>query len=133
MPKKEMEGALPAGDRINRRRVGTDKEELAAAFLESRGLRILEHNFRCRQGEIDLIARDGEYLVFVEVKYRKSREFGDAAGAVGPAKQKTICRVADFYRLSRGLGEGTSVRYDVVAIQGEEVRWIPNAFFHRYR
>lgn len=117
----------------NNRRLGADKEALAASYLESRGVSILERNFRCRQGEIDLIARQGEYLVFAEVKYRGSKDKGNALEAVGPAKQARICRVADYYRAVHGIGDNTCVRYDVIGIQGEEIQWVPNAFPHKYR
>ena len=83
-------------------------------------MRILERNFRRgRNGEIDIIGRDGKYLVFVEVKYRSGDEKGNAAEAVTTAKQRTICRVADYYRYLHHYGEDTWVRYDVVAIQGD--------------
>ena len=83
-------------------------------------------------GEIDIVARQGGYLVFVEVKYRSGDEKGNAAEAVTTAKQRTICRVADYYRYVHHYGEDTWVRYDVVAIQGETLHWIPNAFPHHY-
>ena len=67
---------------MNKREVGAAYEEAAAVFLEKNGVRILERNFRCRQGEIDLIGRDGEYLVFFEVKYRKNADAGLPAEAV---------------------------------------------------
>ena len=85
-----------------------------------------------RNGEIDIVGRDGKYLVFVEVKYRSGDEKGNAAEAVTTAKQRTICRVADYYRYLHHYGEDTWVRYDVVAIQGEALHWIPNAFPHHY-
>ena len=66
---------------MNKREVGAAYEEAAAVFLEKNGVRILERNFRCRQGEIDLIGRDGEYLVFFEVKYRKNADAGFPAEA----------------------------------------------------
>ena len=68
----------------------------------------------------------------VEVKYRSGDEKGNAAEAVTTAKQRTICRVADYYRYLHHYGEDTWVRYDVVAIQGEALHWIPNAFPHHY-
>ena len=64
----------------NRRQIGTEEEALAAEFLEGRGYRIVERNFRCRLGEIDLIARDGSVLVFIEVKYRNVRGSGGGSG-----------------------------------------------------
>lgn len=118
--------------KVNKRKLGADKETMAIAYLEAKGFRILTRNFRCRQGEIDVIARHGEYLVFVEVKYRKDAEKGSPQAAVGIQKQKKICRVADYYRLTREMGDGVAVRYDVIAIQGNEITWIPNAFPHCY-
>ena len=106
---------------------------MAADFLEKKGVLILERNFRCRQGEIDLICRDGEYLVFVEVKYRRNNQKGAPQEAVGTAKQKKICLVGAYYRMLHHLGNDTAVRYDVIAIEGEEIQWIPNAFPHRLK
>lgn len=117
---------------MNKRQVGTDKEQLAAAYLTARGMRILERNFRGRRGEIDIIGCHKGYLVFVEVKYRESRAKGSALEAVDARKQRQVCRVADEYRCRHRLGDNTMVRYDVVAIQGEEIQWIPNAFPHSY-
>lgn len=118
---------------MNNRKVGTDWEEKASAYLESLGMQILERNFRCRIGEIDLIGRHRGYLVFVEVKYRSGPGKGNAAEAVDYRKQRQICRVADFYRLRHGLGEDTPVRYDVVAVTGERMEWVENAFYHLAR
>ena len=107
---------------------------MAADYLEKQGMRILERNFRNgKTGEIDIIGRDGKYLVFVEVKYRSGSDKGNAAEAVTAAKQRTICKVADYYRYVHHYDEETWVRYDVVAIQGEKLVWIPNAFPHHYR
>ena len=118
---------------MNTRQTGNVYEQMAADYLEKQGMRILERNFRRgRNGEIDIIGRDGKYLVFVEVKYRSGDEKGNAAEAVTTAKQRTICRVADYYRYLHHYAEDTWVRYDVVAIQGETLHWIPNAFPHHY-
>lgn len=95
-------------------------------------MEILERNFRCRQGEIDIIGRQNGYLVFVEVKYRRTQKCGSALAAVDFRKQSRICRTADFYRYLHRYGEQTAVRYDVLAVQGEEVEWVPNAFPHIY-
>ena len=115
---------------MNTRKIGTEKEQKAASFLTENGLHILTRNFRCRQGEIDIIGMHEGYLVFVEVKYRKTTNCGTALEAVTPAKQGKICRVADYYRYSHRCGMDTPVRYDVLAIQGDEVRWVQNAFPH---
>lgn len=119
---------------MNTRQTGNTYEQIAAQYLEKQGMKIIEKNFRRgRNGEIDIIARDGKYLVFVEVKYRSGTEKGSAAEAVTPAKQKMICSVADYYRYLHKYNDNIWVRYDVVAIQGEEIIWIPNAFPHHYR
>jgi len=113
---------------MNKRAVGTTYEKLAGNYLEQQGYEILEYNFRCRMGEIDIIARDCEYLVFVEVKYRSSSRTGSPLEAVDARKQRIISKVASYYCLTHGYGEGQSCRFDVVAIKGEEYTLIKNAF-----
>lgn len=115
---------------INKREKGAQKEDQVCAYLLSMGVEIKERNFRCRQGEIDIIGYDEEYLVFFEVKYRSSRSMGSAADAVGYAKQRRICRVADYYRMIHRCGENIPIRFDVVAIDGENLKWIKNAFYY---
>lgn len=117
---------------MNKRQTGADAELCAAQYLSGRGMRITEHNFRCRQGEIDLIGYHNGYLVFVEVKYRATSGKGSPEDAVGTAKQRQICRVADYYRFVHKIRDSVSVRYDVLAIQGEDIRWHQNAFPHMY-
>ena len=117
---------------MNKRKVGAGKEQIAAAYLEEQGMKITERNFRSRQGEIDIIGYHGKYLVFVEVKYRRDNSKGSALEAVTYQKQRQICKVADYYRYLHKLGGNAMIRYDVVAIQGEEIVWIPNAFPHIY-
>lgn len=116
--------------RMNKRSQGAQKEQQVCAYLLSRGIEIIERNFRCRQGEIDIIGYDGEYLVFFEVKYRSSQNKGNAAEAVGYAKQKRICRVADYYRMLHHCMESTPIRFDVVAVDGEKVTWLKDAFYY---
>ena len=117
---------------MNSRTTGADREKQAAEYLERQGMRIVERNYRSRQGEIDLIGWHQGYLVFVEVKYRSGNEKGHAAEAVDLRKQRRICRVADYYRYCHGVGQDVGVRYDVVAIQGEMITWFQNAFPHIY-
>ncbi len=121
---------------MNKREVGERFEERACAYMTERGFVVLERNFRCRQGEIDVIGEEEGYLVFAEVKYRASGVSGNPAEAVTAAKQRKICRVADYYRCLRGIGDGQAVRYDVVAIDGtgeeERIVWHKNAFDHIY-
>nr|WP_308626207.1 YraN family protein [uncultured Eisenbergiella sp.] len=113
---------------MNKREIGESYEEAACLYLRKKGIRITERNFRCRQGEVDLIGRDGDYLVFFEVKFRKNKTLGYPEEAVGYAKQKKICKVADYYLYQKRLGESIPVRFDVVAICGESVNWYQNAF-----
>ncbi len=114
---------------MNRREVGGRFEGQAAAFLQAAGLEIQEANYRCRLGEIDLVAREGATWVFVEVKYRKTPALGAPEEAVNGAKQLRIRRVAQMYLASHGLPEATDCRFDVVAIDGEgNIRHYRNAF-----
>lgn len=117
---------------MNTRKKGAAYEQVAAAYLQNHGVKIVERNYRNRRGEIDLIGKDGEYTIFIEVKYRKDDEKGSPAQAVNFAKQKTICKVADYYRMTHGMGEFSAVRYDVVAIEGNVITWYKNAFAHIY-
>ncbi|MDO9516236.1 MAG: YraN family protein [Syntrophales bacterium] len=117
--------------RSNNRGKGTKGEDLAAACLKKEGYRIVERNYRCLYGEVDIIAMDKKDVVFVEVKGRESDSFGSPEEAVGPAKQKKISKVALHYLQEKGLGEHNA-RFDVVAIrfmpQGSQVQLIRNAF-----
>jgi ribonuclease HII len=116
-------------EKPNMRTLGTEEEARAAEYLASCGIRIVEKNFRCRQGEIDLIGEDTDgTLVFFEVKYRSGSQYGTAAEQITPAKQQTICEVSDFYRYVHHVGPDARIRYDAVAIDGDRIRWIRNAF-----
>ena len=109
-------------------RLGVPGEDMAVAFLEKRGLRIVERNYRCRLGEIDLIARDGATTVFVEVRKRKSSAFGGAAGSITGAKRMKLIRAAQHY-ISR-LSTPPQCRFDALLIEGDPPRidWIRDAF-----
>lgn len=106
-------------------------EEKAAVFLEKRGFLILEKNYRCRQGEIDIIGIHEKCLVFAEVKYRKNEAKGMPEEAVGVKKQMKICRTSDYFRICRRQYAYLQVRYDVIAIVGEKISWYRNAFPYR--
>jgi putative endonuclease len=112
-------------------RTGKRGEELAAAYLKDAGYRILERNFRCLFGEIDIVAEEGETLVFVEVKSRRSGTFGDPQLAVGREKQKKISRISLHYLAERRLCHRPA-RFDVVAVRllpaGHRIELIRNAF-----
>ncbi|MDO4647859.1 MAG: YraN family protein [Eubacteriales bacterium] len=114
--------------RVNRRQTGTFYEQIAAEYLQEKGLVILERNFRCRMGEIDLITKDGRYFVFVEVKYRKGSGSGYSFSGVHPKKQKKIIDVAKWYLLTKRCSLDTPCRFDVVGIDGDQIQWLKNAF-----
>ena len=114
----------------NKRGIGTGYEHLAAAFLRQNGYVIVHMNFRSRFGEIDIVARDGNVLVFLEVKYRNRPDFGMPWEAVDLRKQIRICRTADFYRARYQVPEGTPIRFDVVAVLNGEFFLFRNAFFY---
>ena len=112
-----------------RQRRGAQAEERAARFLERQGLAILARNFRTRLGEIDLVARDGQTLVFIEVRLRVSRAFGGAQASVDARKQAKLLAAARLY-LSRLKAE-PPCRFDVVTFEdalAESPRWLQGAF-----
>ncbi len=100
--------------------MGSRYEKAAADYLRRQGYEILVMNYRNRKGEIDIVARDGDYLCFVEVKYRKDAAAGDPLEAVGWRKQMVICRVADHFLLTHRQWADLQIRFDVVAIQGRD-------------
>lgn len=113
----------------NKRAIGAKKEEQAARYLREKGYFIIEKNYRVRQGEIDLVARDGACIVFVEVKYRKDDGCGSALEAVTPQKQRQICRTAYFYLNQKKISpDNMPIRFDVVGITEHEIMHIENAF-----
>ena len=117
-------------NRKNKRAVGGEKEFLAAEYLKQQGYVILDMNYRCRQGEVDIVARDGAYLVFVEVKYRKSAVCGAPAEAVDFRKQQRICYAARHYLMTKRLPSDQPVRFDVAAVMKDQIQIIQNAFYY---
>lgn len=111
----------------NNRKIGTYYETAAAYYLEQSGYEIVEKNYRCKLGEIDLIARDGEYLVFCEVKFRTTKTKGSPLEAVNRKKQQTIIRCAQWYLMEHQLQE-IPCRFDVVGIDGKQICLLKNAF-----
>jgi len=113
--------------------IGARAEQLALDHLIDYGLRCLQRNFRCRFGEIDLIMLDDDCLVFVEVRFRSSNRFSNAAMSIGPAKQRKIVLTASFFLSGRKRYANSVIRFDVVAIdstaQGQyTIQWIKDAF-----
>lgn len=108
---------------------GPAAEKLAAEFLQGNGLRLVESNFRCRFGEVDLILRDGDTIVFVEVRLRSNAAFGGAAASITPAKQEKVVRAAQWY-LQKTLSQA-ACRFDAVLLESldaGQIEWIKNAF-----
>ena len=117
---------------MNTRQTGTKYEEDAVSYLKEKGYEILERNYRNHYGEIDILAKKEQLLVFVEVKYRSHNHSGSPLEAVDAKKQRQISRVAFFYCGTRAQGEDTPCRFDVIAINSrKQVIHIENAFEYR--
>lgn len=115
---------------FNKRQIGTDYETVAAEYLEQKGYIILERNYRNPHGEIDIIARDGETVVFCEIKYRKKGSYGSPLEAVDIRKQKRISKVALYYTAGYKAPKNVFYRFDVIGIDGNgRIEHIENAFF----
>lgn len=115
------------GREKNKRTVGTSYEQTAGMYLRQKGLQILEYNYRCRFGEIDIIAKDNDYIVFCEVKYRNGCKSGHPLEAVDGRKQAVISKCAQYYLWTSGNLE-MPCRFDVIGILDEEIFHIQNAF-----
>lgn len=118
-------------DKPSRKATGDHAEAVAARYLATRGVRVLERNVYNRGGEIDLIGHDQETLVFFEVRYRGAGSLAGAAESITPTKQKRLIRAVQFYLHRHGLWD-SNCRIDVVAIApGErkkyQIQWIKNA------
>jgi putative endonuclease len=106
---------------------GESSEALARRFMTDAGLKLVAKNFRCKQGELDLIMMDGQTLVVVEVRFRKSDRFGGAASSVTKSKQARIIAATQVYLSSQKTDR--PIRFDVVALAGNgNIHWIKNAF-----
>ena len=117
---------LPIAHPTPAQAAGGDGEMRAEEFLGRQGLAIVARNYRTRLGEIDLIARDGDTLVFVEVRLRTDARFGGAAASITPRKQRRIVAAARQYLA--GLRRVPPCRFDVVALDGDAPEWLRGAF-----
>ena len=106
--------------------IGAEAEQRAAGYLARRGLTLVERNFRCRGGEIDLVMREGRVLVFVEVRARAASRFGGAAESITAAKQARVVLAARHYLARHGLD--VPCRFDALLIDGDRLDWIKHAF-----
>lgn len=115
-----------------RKVLGARGEDLAVKYLKKKGYKLIERNYRCQWGEIDLVARQGDTLVFVEIKSRSSHDFGLPQEAVGRFKQEKLVQVARAYLAEHRLTENITMRFDVVAVQltasGPDIELIQDAF-----
>jgi len=109
---------------------GEAMEQFACDRLIANGLKLVQKNYRTRLGEIDLIMRDGEYLVFIEVRYRQNTDHGCPLESITPQKQRRIVMAAQIYLQNKNLTDKVPVRFDVLAITGEtkpKWTWIKQA------
>lgn len=114
---------------MNKREIGSEYEAASILFLEQQKVQILEKNFRCKIGEIDIIGLYDNKLIFFEVKYRSTKRYGVAAEAINSNKMKTISMVADYYRVTHRQYSDRQISFDVIAIDNDkEIKWIKNAF-----
>ncbi len=111
---------------------GASAESRAESFLRDQGLQLIERNFRCRSGEIDLVMLDRDCLVFVEVRYRKNANYGGALESITAAKQDKIRRTAEWFLQTNVNLPYQGCRFDVIAAsgtgEGYEMQWIVDAF-----
>lgn len=116
---------------ISKISTGRDGEKIAVAYLKKNGYSICDTNFRCPLGEIDIIAREKEEIVFIEVKTRRSHQLGFPEQAVGSKKRKKLSQLALWYLGEKKLSD-VNARFDVIAItllaEGNEIKLIKNAF-----
>ncbi|MFT5643011.1 MAG: putative endonuclease [Janthinobacterium sp.] len=108
-----------------KQRQGQIGEDAALAHLQRHGLRLVERNFRCKGGEIDLIMQDRQSLVFIEVRSRANARHGDAAASITIAKQRRLIIAAQVYLLKQK--KMPACRFDVIAIDGNDLRWLQDA------
>jgi putative endonuclease len=120
---------------MQKKELGKKGEELAVRFLKKKGYRIIEKNYVCKMGEMDIIAKEKDTLAFIEVKTRTSTTFGPPQLAVNPTKQMQLSKVALYFLKEKGI-EDVKARFDVVAIllgpKGEEIELIRDAFDLRW-
>jgi putative endonuclease len=120
-----------ASERMEKKELGKKGEDMALRFLKKRGYRIIEQNYVCKMGEMDLIAKENDTLVFIEVKTRTSMDFGPPQLAVTSWKQRQLSKVALYFLKEKEI-EDVKARFDVVAIllspEGEEIELIKDAF-----
>ena len=106
---------------------GVKGEDAAARYLQKQGLRVIDRHYQTRWGEIDLVCRNQDTWIFVEVKARARHSFPSAADALTPVKQRKIVGAALSYMKRRGL-QNQNMRFDVITLEGDTITWFPSAF-----
>jgi len=118
-------------DLITTRKIGKDAEDLAYNYLKKQGLKLITRNYLCRAGEIDLIMQDKDFIVFVEVRYRKNIAFGSGLESITASKQTKLIKTANYYLLQHRLVDKAPCRFDVISITSQQskpqVEWVKNA------
>lgn len=112
----------------NKRSIGTEKEILASDYMEKQGAKILAKNFYFPGGELDIVAKDKEYLCFIEVKYRRNKDYGFPEEAVTISKQRKIQKGAKFFLYQNRYSAETPCRFDIISICKDNIIWIKDAF-----
>lgn len=114
----------------NKKLVGTTGEEIVADYLKKKKYKIIRQNYQCRFGEIDIIAADGEYTVFIEVKTRKDADYGEPSEAVNYFKKKKIIQMAKYYLMTQE--KDIDIRFDVIEVFGEfcDGKFVPTRINH---
>ena len=129
MSAKKSASRAPTGRRTYRQIIGQRAEDIAVEFLRAQGLQILERNFRRRLGELDIVARDGDTLVIVEVRMRATDQFGGAAASVDQRKQQRLGRAAAQLLQQHSELSHLRARFDVIAVHADgRVEWLRHAF-----
>ena len=118
---------------IDTNKIGRDAENLARNYLEGQGLKFRTANYSCKQGEIDLIMKDKDTVVFVEVRKRKHKTFGSGSETVQLPKQQKLFQAATHYLLAQNIYESAYSRFDIISINSlDHITWIKNAFERDY-
>ena len=112
--------------------LGKQAEDAAYHYLTANGLKLIERNYKCRRGEIDLVMQDNNSIVFIEVRYRRNNRFGSGAESINSSKQQKLIMTAMHYLQTHRNSTATASRFDVISIQGQQgkhdIEWIQNAF-----
>ncbi|MCB1828205.1 MAG: YraN family protein [Coxiellaceae bacterium] len=105
---------------------GEQKEQRAARYLQQQGLTLIESNFLCKMGEIDLIMQEGKTLVFVEVRYRQSNHYGSALESIDRNKQRKLHKTATYYLQQHNILNKVDCRFDAVCFEDDTIFWYDN-------